>query len=223
MTDLLSSMERRRDRWKMLVNKADPNADFESIYPFLLDISWNPVKINKHGTLEYRGMSMNYLSIVFGVSILLNFCLQKIQREFIEIVPDDDISNAFSLENGILRIPAHTHVRNVFQKDATYEGLKNEELFKYISAFYKFAKSVTPKEYYPLFQRVEAMINNRKTVSDEIFDYAKKNKLITQSAGTWKLSPKNTEKLALHLADEFEKDMEETQKALKEIAEKITG
>lgn len=215
-------MERRRDRWKMLVNNADSTVDFQSIYPYQLDISWNPVKINKHGTLEYRGMSMNYLSIVFGVSILLNFCLQKIQREFIEIVPDDDISKAFSLENGILRIPAHTHVRNVFQKDAAYEGLKNEELFEYVSAFYKFAKSVTPKEYYPLLQRVEEMINNRKTVSDEIFDYAKKNKLIKESAGTWKLSTENAEKIALHLADKFEKDMAKTQKTLIKIAEEVS-
>lgn len=217
LTDLLSSMNRRRSRWKKLVNQADPNAEFDKIYPYGLDISWNPVKINKHGTLEYRGMSMNYLSIVFGLSALLKFCLKKIQREFIEVIPDDDISNSFSLTNGILRIPAHTHVRNVLQKNSAYYGLANDELYEYVLKFYKFAKNNTPKRYYPLLYRIEGIIKERKTVSDEIFDYAFKNRLINRER---QINKRDANKLSLYLADSFEADMVNTKKIVTTIMEK---
>ncbi|MBU1018303.1 hypothetical protein KKA33_04730 [Patescibacteria group bacterium] len=216
LTDLLSSMKRRKARWEKLVKSADPKAKFDTMYPYGLDISWNPVKINKHGTLEYRGMSMNYLSIVFGLSALLKFCLRKIQREFIEVIPDDDISSSFSLENGILRIPAHTYVRNQLQKTSAYDGLANEELYEYVVKFYKFAKEITPKKYYPLLKRIEGIIDKRKTVSDEILDYAFRNKLMDRDR---QISEKDANKIALYLADKFEADMQKTEKIIRAIME----
>jgi hypothetical protein len=218
LLDLLSSLKRRKEKWKKVIKKADNNAKFEEIYPFALDICWNPVKINKHGTLEQRGMSMNYLSIVMGLSAMIKFCLRKIQREFIEVVATDvGVNNAFKIENGIMHIPPHTYVRNNLQKISAYEGLANEELYQYTKRFVRMAKALMPDYYYPLIARIESMVKNRKTVSDEIITYAKNKKMITKKNT---VSDTNARKIALYFAKKFNRDLKDTKKIIKEIIKK---
>lgn len=217
MTDLITSLKKRVQKWKKLVKNADPSVNFERMYPYKLDIGWNPVKINKHGTLEQRGMDMNYMSIMLGASALVKFCLKKIQREFIEVIPSDrGINEPFKIRRGVMFIPPHTYIRNVLQKASAYEGYRNDALYDYAKKFYRFAKSVSPDFYYPLFKRIECMINRRKSVSDEIIEYAKRKGYITKAG---KISNRNARALAIYLSDKFEKDLKETKKIVKSISE----
>lgn len=214
-TDLIRSIKKRQQRWKKLIKKADETVNFDKLYPYKLDISWNPIKINKHGTLEERGMDINYMSIILAVSALIKFCLKKIQREFIEVIPADrGIENPFKIRKGIMFIPPHTYVREELQKASAYEGFKNDKLYEYAKNFYKFAKSLSPEFYYPLYKRIEAMIEKRASVSDEIIQYIKNKKMIN-SAG--EISNRNARIVALHLSKKFEKDLKETKRIVKQI------
>ncbi|RLG13004.1 MAG: hypothetical protein DRN71_05535 [Candidatus Nanohalarchaeota archaeon] len=214
-TDLIRSIKRRQQRWKRAAKKADKNVNFGRMYATELDISWNPIKINKHGTLEQRGMDMNYMSIVLGVSVLLKSCLKKIQREFIEVIPSDiGIKDSFKLHNGIMYIPPHIFVREKLQKSSAYKGFDDDALYGYTKRFYMFAKSVTPEIYNPLLKNIENMIRKKSSVSDKIVGFAKRKKMIDSSG---EISQKDAQVIALHFSKKFENDLKKT----REIVEKI--
>lgn len=215
LTDLKSSLKRRWVRWYKEIKKADPSIDFDNLYPFKLDITWNPVKINKHGTLEQRGMDINYLSIIVAVTTLLKYCLKKIQQEFIEVVPADfGIDEAFKLENGILYIPPHTYVREKLQNWSAYKGYDNKGVTEYAKRLYSFAKSVTPKRYHNIIQPVYDMIDEKKSISDRILQYAKYKGFLNGE----KICNSDAAELALYYAQQLPNDLSQTKKKLEKIS-----
>ncbi len=204
-TDLLHSLKNRQARWEREVKKADPSADFDRLYPFKFDIGWNPVKLNKHGTLEQRGMDINLMSVVVAVAVLLKFCLKKIQREFIEVLPADfGVDSAFKVENGILYIPPHSFVRNRLQKLSAYKGYDSAELYGYAKRFFSFARSITPKRYAKLIRPVSDMIEFRSSVSDRIIRYAKSKGYLSEGS----ISDEDAASLALYYSGQFRKDLD---------------
>lgn len=214
-TDLINSLKRRREIWKKKVNEADPSAKMSRLYPYNLDIGWNPVKINKQGTLEQRGMDMNFMSVLLGVSALLKFCLKKIQREFIEVIPSDiGIKDPFRIRKGIMFIPPQTHVRVVYQKMSAYEGFESDELFEYAKRFFTFAKSVTPDFYYPILKKIESMIAKRRSISDEMLSFAKRKKYLDAHGN---ISDENAAEFALHYSRMFESDLKRSKAIVKRI------
>ena len=220
-TDLMRSIKRRKYRWNKAVKKVDKTVNIDQMYVSELDISWNPVKINKHGTLEQRGMDMNYISIVLGVSVLLKSCLKKIQRDFIEVIPSDiGIKDSFKLQNGIMYIPPHIFVREQLQKKSAYQGFDDDTLYEYTKRFYRFAKSLTPEIYKPLLKNIENMIRERKSVSDEIVSFARREEMINDRG---EISQKDARIIALHFSKKFECDLKETKKIVEKIKTKHLG
>ncbi|MBR9690633.1 hypothetical protein GOV08_03025 [Candidatus Woesearchaeota archaeon] len=210
-TDLLSSLHKRWNRWEKEMKKVTPHLDFNKVYPNKLDISWNPIKINKHGTLEQRGMDVNFLSILVAVTVLLKFSLKKIQRGFIEVIPTDfGIEEPFKLESNILYVPPHTYVRNKLQKWSAYKGYSQKEMYGYAKAFFNFAKSTTPVRYKKIIRPVFDMLSSQKSTSDRILDYTKYKGYLVDN----KISNKDASELALYYANKFPKDLDETQKKL---------
>lgn len=217
-TDLIRSLSRRAARWKRIIRKTDSSIDIKEIYPYALDISWNPVKINKHGTLELRGMDSNLLSIMLAVSALIKSCLKKIQREFIEVIPADlGINTPFKTLKGIIFIPPHTYVREKLQRAEAYEGFDNDELYEYTKRFVRFAKKFTPKFYYPLIAKLEKMISQRESISDKMINYAKRKGLVTKKDT---ISKRSVILITEHFSKMFEKDLKETKRIVRIIAKK---
>ncbi len=204
LTDLMDSQKRRVLRWKQLMKKVDPGADINKIYYSKLDIGWNALRLNKHGTLEQRSMDMNFLSIIFAIAILYKSCLKKIQREFIEVLPTDfGVSEAFKLENGILFIPPHSYVRNKLQLWSAYKGYGKKEMYNYARRFFNFAKSVTPKSYNKLIKPIGDMIENKESMSDKILKYARRKEYIANG----RIGKKDAYELSLYYAEQFYKDL----------------
>jgi len=210
-TDLLTSFTKRWKRWESHIKKIDPKANINKLYPYELDIGWNPLKINKHGTLEQRGMDVNFMSILTAVTVLLKFSLKKIQREFIEVIPADfAIEEPFKLENGILYVPPHTYVRDKLQLWSAYEGYDNKDLCIYAKKLYNFAKSVTPKRYNKIIKPVSEMIESRKSMSDKILQYAKYKGYLKNGG----INNSDAAQLALYYSKLFRKDIVDTKREL---------
>ncbi|MFT4303552.1 MAG: hypothetical protein ACMXYG_03235 [Candidatus Woesearchaeota archaeon] len=209
-TDLMNSLHRRRDKWKKLIKDNGENPD--KLYPNELDIGWNPVKLNKHGTIEQRGMDMSYFSTIVPVTIILRECLHKIQQHYLDVIPTDlGMTKPFLEQNGLLLIPPHTQVRNNLQKASAYEGFENEELVLYTKKFLSFAKTITNDSYKPLIKILEQRIKKRKSVSDEIIQYAKKKGFSDE------LNQKQAAKIALVFSRRFELDLQKTINLLNQI------
>ncbi len=215
LTDLLASLHQREQRWHQEVRCSDPDQKCKDPYPYPLDITRNPVKLNKHGTFEQRGMDANYLSVLVAVTILLKFSLREIQRKFYEVLPADfGIREAFKVENGILYVPPHTIVRNSLQAASAYEGYENKDLCHYAKRFFRFAQSATPKRYYPLIRPVKEMLDDRKSVSDWILAYAKRKGFVHNN----RISNRNAAEIALYYAGRLREDLEETQRMLEKLS-----
>lgn len=216
MTDIMDLVRKRWKRWKMLSKKADPKADISKIYASPLDISWNPVKINKVGTLEHRSMDTNYLSISFAIATIFKFNLRRIQREFVEVIPADfAIKEPFKVENGILYIPPHSYLRNKLQPWSIYKGFAKKEVRDYVKRFVNFSKANMPKKYKKIIEPVTDMIENNKSMSDRILDYAKYKGFLNDN----KINKEDSAELSAYFAKKFPKDLEKTKKHLENVAQ----
>jgi len=215
VTDLLSSLSRRINRWRDEIRKVDPTIIFEELYPYSLDIGWHPVKINKHGTLEQRGMDINYMSNVVAITVMLKYVLRKLQREFVEVIPADfAIQEPFKIENSIMYIPPHTYVRNNLQLWSAYEGYERKEMHNYAKRFFSLARNLTPKSYASIIKPLRDMIENKESQSDAILKYAKKKGYMEND----KIGNADAAELALHFAKTFPKDLAKTRERLQKVA-----
>lgn len=184
--DLTSIQKRRYEKWKKLVAKAGYDAKKHIKKEKMLAYNWTPVKINPHGTLEYRGYDMNYMSNLFGASTLLKFALRGVQQNFMMVVPlDIGPEEAFKVENNMIFIPPFSVVTDL-QKRAAYEGLADNKVYIYVKNFYNFAKKITNPSYQKLLKPIKKMLEERKTESDNIIAYFKKkgfkNKITNSAA-----------------------------------------
>jgi hypothetical protein len=204
LEDLQSTLRRKQTKWKFLMKKAHYSA--KHIAPEnALDLAWNPVKINKKGTLEYRGSDMNFTRYGLATSVMINFLLKKIQRDFLTVVPMDiDLKDAFKVEGNILFIPPHTLVRNNLQGLSAYEGLHNKDIYLYCKRFYNFIQKIIYKEYKKLLAPIRIMLDNKKSMSDEILTRMR-------NRGYTKDIPENmARELALFYSSQFKKDIQKT-------------
>jgi hypothetical protein len=214
-TDLIHSMNRRIQRWKRVIKKADPSANFDKLYPFKLDIGWHPVKINKHGTLEERGMDMNYPSILFAISTLLKYSLKKIQHEFIEVIPTDlGIHEPFKIEDGILHIPPHTYVRNKYQVWSAVEGYNNKKMYEYVKRFYNFAKALVPKSKRTMLDHLDWIIEHKESTSDRIIRHCRRKSIYNDGS----ISDSDACELALYYASKFPKNIDQVKQKLLKLS-----
>ncbi|MBT4823644.1 hypothetical protein HN695_04600 [Candidatus Woesearchaeota archaeon] len=212
--DLIESLNRKVQRWMKVLKKHNENAKFDEIYNSKLDVNWGPVKVNNHGTLEQRGMDMNYPSNIMATSVLLKFCLMKIHREFLEVEPADiGIKEPFKIEDNRMYVPPHTFVRNKLQYFSAYEGLNNKHMENYVKRFLRMAKKFTNKSYQKSIRPVINMYEENNTVSTQILKKARKLGWEKET----ELDNETAQELSLHFTDKFYKDLVNTIELLKKI------
>jgi hypothetical protein len=214
LSDLNYSISRRYTFWKKQLKKAGLDPSLVGLYKSVLDISWNPVKVNKHDTLEQRGMDMNYADTVMGVTTILNYVLDKVQDQKLLVLPSDiGRDEPFKIENKILHIPPHTFVRNKLQYESAKNGFDSKEIVTYGKRFAKLAKWAVPKGFHKVAQPVYDIITQQKTVSDRLLKKAKKK--------GWKpgkkLSQKQAAELALGNVKTAEKKLKKTERLLQKF------
>ncbi len=173
--DIVEAIKGRYEKWKSLLIGAGINLKTLAMYQSILSLNWSPVKVNPNGTLEQRGMDMNHLEYVAGVGVLLKFLFKKLQEEHFAVVPSEiGINEPFKIEKDIIYIPPYSYVRSVLQKSSAYEGLENDELHNYCRRLFAFAQKNVPRDRHIFLAPIKKMIQERKTVSDQILDFAKR-------------------------------------------------
>jgi gamma-glutamyl:cysteine ligase YbdK (ATP-grasp superfamily) len=70
----------------------------------LLRPAWNPVRLNRQGTLELRGMDSNFSEVTLTVAALILGAADRVRRDNLEIVPDEGI-DTFQADGSTLRVP----------------------------------------------------------------------------------------------------------------------
>jgi len=208
LADLMSSLDRKDVKVRKLMKQARiPKKFIDNKHPY--DFMWNPVKINKLGTIEQRGMDTNYLQICLGVSVMLKFILRAVQQEFFHIIPSDiGTEEPFKLEGNVIFVPPHTEIQKKFQYNSAYFGLADEDVYNGARRFFKLAKTLTYSEYVPAIKTINKMIDDKETMSDRIISYAKRKGLSENN----EITQETARKIALRYSKKMREDAEKTKK-----------
>ena len=173
--DLIDLIKTRYDRWVYHIKSLGLNIKVLSLYGSILYTTWGPVRISPHGTIEQRGMDMNHPANIMAAGVVIRHILKKLQEEYYTVVPSEiGIKEPFKIEGDVIYIPPYPYVKNELQRLSAYKGLDSDIVYNYCKRFLKFAISTMPKERHKLVEPFMHMLGKRKTVSDEILDYAKK-------------------------------------------------
>lgn len=174
-SDILYLIAERFESWGQLAKKIGHNAYSLTKHGSVLDNTWNPVKINAHGTMEIRGMDMNHPDIVVAIAIIIKFIIKAVQEKFLKVVPTDSaINDPFKLDGQKILVPPDSYVINELQKLAAYEGLSNDKIYTYCQSLLRLAKEFIPEKRRHFLKPVEDMMVAHQTASNKILDVTKK-------------------------------------------------
>ena len=133
----------------------------------ILDFNWRVVKINKLGTVEYRGADMNHPKYFAGIAVLLKSVQRAIHQKYFEMrVSDAAIKTPFKVEGKTVLIPPLQYVKEKLQRASAYRGFDDKEIYNYTRRFFAFAKEFVIDDYRKLLKPLAQLISRKKTVSD---------------------------------------------------------
>jgi len=174
LQDLRVVADRRKSEFLRLLESKEYPTNEIAPYPSL-KFMWGPMRVNKIGTFEYRGPDMNHPDVIFSVTSLLAFCLRAIEKKGLRAQPTDlGAQEPFLLEDGLIHLPPHSTLKYLEYQSAL-SGLESAEIKNYCSRLYGLVEKISGKSKSRNLKTIRTMLENSKTVSDEILDMIKKN------------------------------------------------
>ncbi len=104
----------------------------------LLRPAWNPVRLNRQGTLELRGMDSNYPEVTLTAAAMVLGAANRIRRDGLEVVPDDGV-RAFEVTGDVLRVPGFDRLGGELLHAAVSGGASDETIAAYLDSILEFA------------------------------------------------------------------------------------
>ena len=174
-TDLMSLTEHMYDEWMKILRENGAHKKDLPNYKSVLEANWTPLRVSYHSTMEDRGMDINTPLVVLALSQVIQNILRAIQERFVQVeVSDKAINEPFRYEKKKILIPPFTYVKTELQHLAFYKGLEDEKVYHYCKRLLWLAKKLGDKKDEDVFEPLERMLENKKTVSDDIITQAKK-------------------------------------------------
>jgi carboxylate-amine ligase len=104
----------------------------------LLRPAWNPVRLNRQGTLELRGMDSNYPEVTLTATAVILGAADRVRRDGLEVLPDDGRLD-FELTGDVLRVPGFGHLGGELLHAAVTGGASDETVAAYLDSILEFA------------------------------------------------------------------------------------
>lgn len=138
--DLVGQQFARYHSWLAAMDRAGVDRRlFERLGGGLLSSSsWNPVRLNAHGTVELRGMDGNYPETVLAILALVKAAADRMRREHLKVVPDDDL-RVFEVDGGVLRVPGFEYLSGDLFREAVSRGVESPAVVAYLDSIFEFA------------------------------------------------------------------------------------
>jgi gamma-glutamyl:cysteine ligase YbdK (ATP-grasp superfamily) len=99
----------------------------------LLRPAWNPVRLNRQGTLELRGMDSNYPDVTLAAAAMILGAADRMRRDGLEVVPDRGVST-FEVKGDVLRVPGFDRLGGELLYAAVTEGVSGEAIATYLDS-----------------------------------------------------------------------------------------
>jgi carboxylate-amine ligase len=135
----------------------------------VLKASWNPVRLNQHGTVELRGIDGNYPKVVLAVVALVHDAASRVREEGLTVEPNDQ-TYTFKVDGERLFVPGFDYLgKSLFYAAATI-GAEGPEVAAYLDSIVGFAAPEgTGSEY------LSSLEPPYKTTEDEILARCPRN------------------------------------------------
>jgi hypothetical protein len=104
----------------------------------LLRPAWNPVRLNRQGTLELRGMDSNYPEVTLTAAAIIFRSADRVRRDGLELLPDDGVM-AFEVTGDVLRVPGFGYLGGELLHAAVTGGAGDETVAAYLDSILEFA------------------------------------------------------------------------------------
>ncbi|MBA3701661.1 MAG: glutamate--cysteine ligase [Rubrobacteraceae bacterium] len=104
----------------------------------LLRPAWNPVRLNRQGTLELRGMDSNYPEVTLAAAAMVLGAADRIRRDALEVLPDGG-ARAFEVTGDVLRVPGFGRLGGELLHAAVTGGASDETVAAYLDSILEFA------------------------------------------------------------------------------------
>ena len=135
---LIRQQFERYKAWLAAMDRAGVNRRlFAEAGGDLLRPAWNPVRLNRHGTLELRGMDSNYPEVILTAAAMILGAADRIKRDSLEVVPDDGVC-AFEVTKDVLRVPGFGRLGGELLCAAVTGGASDETIAAYVDSILEF-------------------------------------------------------------------------------------
>jgi carboxylate-amine ligase len=104
----------------------------------LLRSAWNPVRLNRQGTLELRGMDSNLPVATFTAVELVLFAAERVVQEDLAVTPDDGVSG-FEVDGDRLLVPGFGSLGERLFYAAVAGGADDPTMTAYLDSVLDFA------------------------------------------------------------------------------------
>src|SRR5919112_3648956 len=101
-------------------------------------ISWNPVRLNHHGTVEIRSMDANFPEMVLAVCTLISAAAERVRRECLEVRPRRGIL-AIEPDGDLLLVPIFSYLNGELLAAAVTRGVLDRRVEAYVDSVVRFA------------------------------------------------------------------------------------
>ena len=99
----------------------------------LLRPAWNPVRLNRQGTLELRGMDSNHPEVTLTAAAMILGTAEHVRSEGLRVVPDKGVL-AFEVTGDVLRVPDFEILNGELLHAAVTGGMQDETVAAYLDS-----------------------------------------------------------------------------------------
>ena len=139
--ELVEQQFARYHAWLETLDRAEVERRlfFETGGALLHASSWNPVRLNAHGTIELRGIDSNYPEKVLETCALVSSAADRVRREGLSVVPQEGL-RAFEVVGDTLLVPDFEYLNGKLFRAAVTEGVESPKVVSYLDSVLRFAK-----------------------------------------------------------------------------------
>ncbi len=102
-----------------------------------LKASWNPVRINRHSTVELRGIDSNYPETVLAIATLVQAAAERVRTEGLSVEPNEE-TRAMEVRGDRLLVPDFGHLGGSLSYAAATGGVNMPEISAYLDSVFEF-------------------------------------------------------------------------------------
>lgn len=137
--DLVADQFDRLHAWLATLDRAGISRKhfYEEGGGLLSSSSWNPVRLNTHGTVELRGIDSNYPKTVLAICALAKGAADRVRREGLTVLPEEG-QRTFEVVDGALVVPDFAYVKGELFREAATEGLDSPVIAAYLDSVLDF-------------------------------------------------------------------------------------